>query len=190
MQSPWLKSTNIIKKGGVVVIPTDTLFGVVASAFDKDAIERIYKLKGRDTSKPFIILISVLKDLEKFGVNLNPEQKEFLNKIWPGKVSVILPCKDSKLKYLHRGTKSLAFRMIGPKNKNLFNLINKTGPIVAPSANPEGLIPARNISKAKDYFSDSVDVYVPGVIRSTKPSTLIEYKNGEIIIIRQGAVKI
>lgn len=177
-----------IKKEGVGVLPTDTLFGLVGSAFSKEAILKIYKIKERNPKSPFIILISSIGDLEKFNIKLDENSKIFLQKNWPGKTSVIFDCPDKKFEYLHRGTKSLAFRF--PNKSNLVNLIKKTGPLVAPSANPEKERPAQNITEAQKYFADQVDFYVLGKVSSNLPSTLIEIKNGKIKVLRKGAGKI
>jgi len=162
---------KIIKNGGIGVVPTDTLYGIVGSAFSKSAVERIYSAKGRTKQKPFIILISSLNDLKKFGIVLNKDQKSFLNDVWPGAVSVILSCKSKKFEYLHRGKNSLAFRL--PKKKKISAFLKKTGPLVAPSANPQGLIPAHTIGEAKDYFGSDMDFYVSGGLLDAKPSTII-----------------
>ncbi|MDO8601557.1 MAG: L-threonylcarbamoyladenylate synthase [bacterium] len=192
---------GILKQGGVAVIPTDTIYGLVGQALNKKTVKQIYRLKRRTPTKPFIILISSLVDLKKFGVHLNsskptPEGRlsdssttsELLNSFWPGKVSVILPCATMRLRYLHRGTNSLAFRL--PKPVWLRNLLKKTGPLVAPSANPEGLKPATTISQAKKYFHNHVDFYVNGGKKVSKPSTLISIEKEKVVVLRQGAVRI
>lgn len=178
------KIIKILQSDGVGILPTDTLYGIVASAFSKKAVERIYKIKGRDENKPFIILISSVKDLEKFSIDFNVH---LLEKFWPGKFSVLLPFKNklsiNKFKYLHRGTNELAFRL--PNKKTLRELLKKTGPLVAPSANPQGLNPANNIKEAKEYFGDKVDFYVAGGTLISAPSTLLRInKNGEIQVLR------
>jgi len=75
--------------------------------------------------------------------------------------------------------------MLGQKNKKLFNLIEKVGPIVAPSANTEGEMPARNITEAKRYFNGNIDLYISLGTRISKPSKIIKYENGELVIIRK-----
>ena len=107
---------KILKTGGVGVFPTDTLYGLVASALNKKAVERIYTLRKREKKKPLIVLISSLADLKTFDIVLTSEQKKILKKYWPGKVSVVLNCKSKKWEYLHRGTQSIAFRLPGDKN--------------------------------------------------------------------------
>ena len=126
----------LLKHDGVGVFPTDTLYGLVGRASSTRAVSRIYDIKGRDEHKPFIILISSLTDLKNFKITLTPVQKKFLQKNWPNQLSVILPCPQKQFEYLHRGTKSLAFRY--PKDVFLQKLLKKTGPQVAPSANPQG----------------------------------------------------
>lgn len=184
----WRQAEDVLKNDGVVVLPTDTLYGVLGRAQSKKAVERIYEIKGRDENKPFIVLITSLKQIKDFGIKINTKQAKFLEKIWPGKVSVILPCPFKKWEYLHRGEKSIAFRMIGQKNKNLFNLINKTGALVAPTVNIQGGKPAENIREAKNYFKDNINLYINIGERKSQPSTLIKFKDDKIIILRQGSV--
>jgi L-threonylcarbamoyladenylate synthase len=190
MQNEWKKVQMLLKKDGVVITPTDTLYGVLGSVLSKKAVEKIYKVRGRDKDKPCIVLITSMLHLKKFDVVLDQDQKEFLEKFWPGKVSVVLPVKSAKWKYLHRGKKSIAFRMIGPRNKNLYNLINSVGSLVAPSANPQGAKPARNRKEARKYFGTQIDAYICGGTRNSPPSTLIEYKNGKWVVLREGAIRI
>lgn len=160
-----------LKKDAIGILPTDTLYGIVGSAFSKSAVERIYEVKKRNLKKPLIILISGLDDLKKFGVALTKPQKTYLEKVWPGKVSVVLSSHTKKFEYLHRGTHSLAFRF--PKKKSLQVILEKVGPLVAPSANPESLPPAETIAQAKKYFGNSVDFYISGGTKKGSPSRLI-----------------
>lgn len=188
------KIVNILKNGGVAVIPTDTIYGIVGSALSPNVVEKIYRLRKRTTNKPMIILISSLDDLKKFNILLTEKQQEFLKSHWPNPLSVILPIQDGEFEYLHRGTNSLAFRM--PQDKRLMELLKETGPLVAPSANFEGEKPSETIDEAKKYFGDNVDFYCEatrfsyvdsGKIKSD-PSTLIELThNGSYIILRQGS---
>lgn len=196
MLKDWIKAEKILKKDslfgqvGVVILPTDTLYGLVTSVFSKKEVERIYDIKGRNNEKPFIVLINSYKQLEIFGIKLNNEQKKFLDKNWPGKISVILECKNKKWQYLHRGKDSIAFRMIGQKNKNLFNLIEKVGPVISSSVNLEDEKPAETITEAKNYFGNKINLYINSGIKKSLPSTLVKFKNNQVIILRQGDKKI
>ena len=177
---------KIIKSGGIGILPTDTIYGLVGLALHRKAIEKIYKLKKRGPGKPFIILIADIEDLKMFGVALDESAKNILHKFWPGPVSVILRCPKLKnnLSYLRPLNKTLAFRC--PKDKWLNNLLKETGPLVAPSANPEGLPPAKTIQQAKKYFDSQVDFYFDAGTIKNRPSTLIALQNGQIEVLRQG----
>lgn len=182
------KTMELLQKNKIIIYPTDTLYGILGKALSKRTVERIYKVKGRDENKPFIILISSISNLNNFSIKLSDRQQKFLEKVWPGPVSVILPCTSKKFSYLHRDTKSLAFRM--PKDKELLKLLNITGPLVAPSANPQGLEPAQNTKEAKKYFGKKVDGYYGTKKKAGKPSTIISLVGVKPKIIRQGAKKI
>ncbi len=163
------KLVETLSKNGIVVMPTDTIYGIVGRALEKSPVERIYKIKKRNPEKPCIILIGDINELKKFGIKLKEKQKDALKKLWPGPVSVIL--------------NHFAFRL--PSPKPLRNLLLKTGPLIAPSANPEGLSPSKNIEEAKKYFGDSVDFYVDGGEIEAKASKLIKLNNdGSIIVLR------
>ncbi|MHB9019715.1 MAG: L-threonylcarbamoyladenylate synthase [Minisyncoccota bacterium] len=181
-------SVEILKNGGVGVIPTDTIYGIVGSALYKNAVKKIYGLRKRNLKKPMIILIGSINDLKLFGIKLDLKIKRTLSEIWPNKISVILPCKNNKYSYLHRGSGSLAFRF--PKNKELIDFIKKTGPLVAPSANIEGFKSSKSIKDAKKCFKDQVDFYIDFGIKVSMPSTIIKIHKGETIILREGAVKL
>ena len=155
-------------------MPTDTIYGLVGLVFSQKAVERIYRVKKRKKDKPFIILISSLAELGLFGIEASKELSDFLKKAWPGKASIIFPLKSKKFFYLHRGKNFLAFRL--PRSDFLKKIISQTGPLVAPSANPEGEKPAQTIKEAKSYFGEKIDFYFDrGKIKS-KPSIILEIK--------------
>lgn len=183
-----LSIVEILKQGGVGVLATDTLYGLVGRALNKKTVRRIYQIKGRQPKKPLIILISSLNDLNLFKIKISPTSRKALNKLWPGRVSIILDCPHKQFFYLHRGTNTLAFRL--PQKASLIKILKKIGPLTAPSVNPEGLGPAKTIKEAKKYFGRQVDFYLDEGKIDSLPSTLLAIKNGKIEILRQGATKI
>jgi L-threonylcarbamoyladenylate synthase len=181
---------NTLKSGGIAIVPTDTIYGIICSAQNKKAVTKLYKVKQRDADKPCIILITNLNQIKSFGVDISSTQKDFFITYWPGAVSVILKCNTKKYEYLHKGIGSIAFRMIGKKNRNLYKIIEEVGPVLAPSANPQGMPPATCENKAKRYFGDRVDAYLCGGTRRSLPSTLVDYTGSKIKVVRQGKVNI
>ncbi len=176
---------DVLKTGGIAVLATDTLYGIVASALQKNAVEKIYTIKARDLDKPYIILLSSAVELKNFGITPTSEQSVYLNSVWPGKVSVILPLPTSTstlYQYLHRGKKALAFRV--PAKSELRELLKQTGPLVAPSANTQGGEPAITVDEAKSYFGDLVDMYVDEGLIEGSPSRLVDLTGIEPKILR------
>jgi L-threonylcarbamoyladenylate synthase len=174
---------NILREGGVTVIPTDTIYGIVGRAESEATVNRIYEIRKRREDKPSIILIGNMAELKKFSINLSPVQKNSLEKYWPGPVSIVLEAEEASISYLHRGTKTLAFRV--PAEENFREFLLKVGPIIAPSANPEGGTPAKTTEEAKKYFGDNVDYYLDGGEINGKPSQVIKLaSNGEVTVLR------
>ena len=182
-----VETVGILKAGGIGVLPTDTIYGLVGCALDRKAVERIYVAKKRAPAKPCIVLISEIADLQKFGVAPDAATSAVLRKLWPAPVSIILPCDRADFEYLHRGTKTLAFRL--PADVGLRELLVGTGPLIAPSANPEGLSPAKTINEARDYFNGNVDFYEQGTTHEA-PSTLVSIVGGKVSVLREGSVSI
>lgn len=176
-------AVEILKKGGVGVMATDTIYGIAGSAFSSEAVSRLYKLKQRDSAKPFIVLVSCLEDLEKFGMALTAELVEKLKQYWPGPYSILLPVAGNQFAYIHRGTNKIAFRL--PDKKDLVEILKQTGPLVVPSANKEGKPPARNIEEARNYFGADVDFYVDEGEIKNKASTILSFEGDEIIVKRK-----
>ncbi len=183
-----LTNSEAILADGIGIIPTDTLYGLVASVYSEDAIKRIYDLKGRDADKGLIVLISSMKDLEIFGIKLTSKMKVFIKKHWPGKLSIILPFNKDLFPYLDKTNGTLAVRF--PDKKDLIKFIKETGPLVAPSANPQGMPPAKNIVEAQNYFGNNIDFYLDGGEIDSLPSTLIKIDGEKISVLREGAVKV
>lgn len=175
----------MLKRGGLAVIPTDTLYGIVVRALDRKAVKQLYRLRRHTPHKPFIILISSREDLAAFGIQPTAAASRFLQRVWPGKVSVILPCTGKKFSYLHLGTKTLAFRL--PQSRRVRSLLKKTGPLVAPSANTEGKRPAETVAQAKEYFGDAVRVYISAGRLKGKPSALVSLVSSGAKIVRKGS---
>lgn len=180
-----MKETGMLRRGKVGVIPTDTLYGIVAAVGNERAIRRVYSLKKRGATKPCIILIASLGDLDTFGIKLTKKRREILARYWPGPTSIILACGADVPEYLHRGGHTLAFRF--PSDARLGRFLKESGPLIAPSANPEGSPPARTIEEAKKYFGRRVDFYLDDGKRAGAPSTLIALdENDSITVLRKG----
>lgn len=149
------------------VLRTDTLYGVVGRVTSEQVVDRIYHLKERTPTKPLLLLISNKEQL------VDPyDIRGFMTTLWPGKHTIILPAPSAP-PWLTRDSGTLAYRW--PDYPALTKLLSQAGPLVAPSANPEGKPPALTIDQAIDYFGDSVDFYVDsGEVIDDTPSQLLQ----------------
>jgi L-threonylcarbamoyladenylate synthase len=137
-------------------------------------------------------LIGDAEELEKFSIILTEKQKNKIKEFWsfdPAQdfqsdpTSIVLDCIDPSLEYLHRGTNTLAFRL--PAQAGLRELLLKTGPLIAPSANLEAEPSSETIEDAKKYFGEAVDLYIDGGTIKSKASKLIKlHKDGSVDILR------
>ena len=174
-----------IKNGGVVIFPTDTVYGIGCDPYNEDAVERIYQLKNRDSTKPLPVLAYSKRVLENI-VEFDETASRIAEKFWPGGLTMILPLKDDKLKKLSRGTNTLAVRV--PNNKCVLAFLKKCELIVGTSANISGkepfTDPQNNESDLIDY-----DIFLnDGIIQSSGASTVIKIENDEIKILRSGDI--
>lgn len=174
---------KLAKPGAVGVVPTDTLYGLVARASDQKAVQRLYELKHRE-HKPGTLIAASIEQLVELGI-----KRRYLSAVeqfWPGAVSVEIP---HQIAYLNQNTGRQAIRI--PDDRELLKFLKKTGPLQTTSVNLPGEKPAATIDEAQAYFGDKVDFYVDGGdLSGRKPSTIIRIIDDAIEVIREGAVKI
>ncbi len=176
---------KLILSGELLCSPTDTQYGLIGNALNHKSIDAVYKIKKRDRTKPLIVLFDCIKTLEKYGIYIPSKYKSFLEKIWPGRVTVILPLKiESPLKNLFERN-DLAIRI--PAFKPLRDLISETVPLFAPSANIQGEKPAAGCNECKRYFEGNIKYCIKGKTIPL-PSTLVSLTGKRPEIIREGAI--
>ena len=155
--------------GGLAVLRTDTIYGIVARADDEQAVHRLYEVRDRNVAKSCIVLIADAS--QQYGAN----PTDLPEAVVP--TSYAVPAADAP-SWLLRTNDELAYRI--PRVEWLRELLRQTGPLIAPSANPEGLPPARTIAEAREYFGDNVNYYLDGgeVPVDVQPSRLIRIRAG------------
>ncbi len=174
-----------IKDGAVGIAPTDTLYGIVCSAGDQPAVERLYALKSRE-AKPGTLVAASIDQL--VGLGIPRRYLTAVEQYWPGAISIVIPVGFA-LGYLHQGKGSLAIRI--PAEESFREFLHQSGPLLTTSANMPGETPAHTIQEAKDYFGESVDFYLDGGdLSGREPSTIIRIIDDAVEVIREGAVKI
>ena len=175
----------LLNDGAVGVLPTDTVYGLVAQAADEQAVTKLYALKSRE-NKPGTIIAAKLQQLIDLG--LRARYLKAVEAYWPNPLSVVIPCGE-ELSYLHQGKRSLAVRI--PADDSIRSLLDRTGPLLTSSANLPGEPVATNLAEAQKYFGEQVDFYLDGgPITDHVPSTVIRIVDDAIEVLRPGAVNI
>lgn len=163
----------IVKNGGIIAYPTETVYGVGALATDTGAIQRVYQIKNRPTSMPLSIAVSSMEMLESVA---KVECKDFILKFLPGPVTVILKKKKPLPDLLTAGSKYIGIRY--PEDHIALELINKCGPIISTSANLHGEkdpVTAEEVKIPVDYVLDG------GKTKYAGPSTIVDLHDYRIV---------
>jgi len=180
------KTSQIIKEGGIVVFPTDTVYGIGCNPYNEKAVKKIYEIKSREKIKALPVLAYSI-DIVKKIVVIDKFTENILQKNWPGPLTLILELKDQELKKSLNLQNKIAVRI--PDSECTLKLLEKCELVVGTSANISGNAsytdPNNCIKNIKNY-----DLFLNGgTITSKGESTIIEIKNEAIKIIREGALK-
>ena len=180
------KSVEIIENGGVIIFPTDTVYGVGCNPYDVNAVKKIYEIKSREKIKSLPVLASSIQIVKQISI-IDEFTEKIIKKYWPGPLTLILKLKDKNLKKSLNLEDKIAVRI--PNSECTLKLLNKCNLLVGTSANISGdssfTDPQECMKNVKNY-----DVFVDGgTITSKGESTIIEIENEKIHIIREGALK-
>src|SRR5659263_31722 len=173
------KASDIIKKNGIVIYPTETVYGIGANIFSNIALEKVFAIKKRDKDKPVSVAVSDFGMMEGL-VYIGEKEKRFISMFLPGPVTVVLKKKETVPDILTSGSELVGIRF--PAHDTTIKLIQLAGvPITSTSANISGETPPKKVAQIKiaaDYIIDGGDC-------SGEPSTVIDLVNGKIL--RKGA---
>lgn len=168
--------------GNVVLMPTDTIYGLHALALDDAAVARVAELKGREETKPFIVLASSIDQLPQLGIAAPPAILTALQSIWPAPLTAILPLHQPIA--ASRGASTVAVRI--PALDWLRELVTRTGPLVSTSANRSGETPVAEPTSLAHELQDAIDGIVDGGLRAGEPSAILDLSSAEPRFIREG----
>lgn len=182
---------NIFNRGGIVVFPTDTAYGIGCRMDDENAVKKLFKLRYRPGTQAVSVLVSSLEMAQKYLKPLPIEVKELMKKYWPGALTIVYPCIEEKIYSLVRGGgHTLGVRM--PKHKALLSIIEQLGcPILGPSANFHGEKTPYKFAEINKKLLNLVDYTIDDDSEvSGGISTVIDCSEKPFKILRQGTIKI
>ena len=179
------KASQIVSQGGIVIFPTDTVYGIGCNPYNKESVEKIYKIKSRDIMKSLPVLTYSIETAEKI-VEFDQFTKKIVKKFWPGPLTVILKVTDKKIKESLNLENKIAIRV--PDHKCTLELLKKCNFLVGTSANISGNLPYTDPKECLKNL-ENYDIFVDGgIITSKGESTIIEIENEQIKIIREGSL--
>ena len=179
----------VVRDGGVIVLPTDTVYGIGTIATNPAAITRLLAAKGRDRQMPPPVLVSSVKSIDELCVEVPEAAYRLAHAYWPGALTLILRARPDLGWDLGDTNGTLAVRM--PNHKSTLALLHATGPMAVTSANTTGNPPAITLEEARGYFADRVDAYVdggPSVVGTA--SSIIDLAHGQARAVRVGALSL
>jgi len=173
---------KVLTSGAVVLMPTDTIYGLHVLATNEDAVARVADIKGREETKPFIVLASSIEQLEPLGIIAERDTLDALASIWPAPLTAILPLREPIA--ASRGASTLAVRI--PALEWLRELVTRTGPLVSTSANRSGERAVDDPNFLARDLQERLDAVVDGGLRNGEPSAILDLTSGEPHFLREG----
>jgi tRNA threonylcarbamoyl adenosine modification protein (Sua5/YciO/YrdC/YwlC family) len=180
-----------IGRGDLVVIPTDTVYGLAADAFNAAAVQKLVEAKGRTRAAPPPVLIPGIPTLDALAESVPEEVRALVAKYWPGGLTVILPARSSLVWDLGDTRGTVALRM--PASRVALELLSETGPLAVSSANLTGRAPATSAAEAEAMLGESVAIYLDGGVGGSVASTIVDATGllspeGKLRLVREGVI--
>ncbi len=175
------------KRGDLVVLPTDTVYGLGTDAFSQKGPQKLMAAKGRDRNMPIPVLVGHVKALDGLAQRVDGVTKSLAEAFWPGALTIVVNAQPTLRWDLGETNQTVALRM--PLNPIAIELLNAVGPMAVSSANKTGQPPATNVEEAIAQLGEVVTIYLDGgQTPGNIASTIVDVSSGEIKLLRQGAI--
>jgi L-threonylcarbamoyladenylate synthase len=182
-------ATSAVKRGDLVVLPTDTVYGLGTDAFDPDAVAGLLEAKGRGRDLPVPVLVGTIQTLEGIATGLSDVARALVEGFWPGGLTLVARVQPSLQWDLGETGGTVAVRM--PLHPVAIELLKATGPMAVSSANRSGQRPATTVDEAVDQLGESVSVYLDGGPSGAPvPSTIVDVTREVPRVLRVGDVTV
>lgn len=183
-----MSAADVIRSGGIVGVPTDTVYGLAVDPTSPSAVDRLYELKGRPAGKPIALLVADAASASRL-VDIPADAARLAAEHWPGALTLVTrPTVELPDWVGHPVTRSVGVRV--PDRDDLVELLAETGPLAVTSANLSGARPAESSAEAEAIFGDSVDLYLEGECPGGLSSTVVDVTTEPFRVIRQGPIVI
>ena len=182
------RAAELIRRGGLVAVPTEPVYGLAANGLNAAAVEKIYEAKGRPAVKPLSLMVPDAGSMEKYCLEIPPQAKTLAARFWPGPLTIVLKARGTIPSIVLAGGDTVGLRC--PDHPQTLELLRLTGlPFAAPSANPSGEESPKDARKVLDYFDGVIDGVIDGgECGIGRESTLISLAETPYRILRRGAL--
>lgn len=182
------EAVEAIRAGGVVGVPTDTVYGLAVDPFDEDALWALFDLKGRPQRKPIGLLVGSVGQASELA-EIPEDARGLLAEHWPGALTIVVPVRVVVPDWVgDRSTRTIGLRM--PAHASMLELLRQTGPLAVTSANRSGQAETRSDVEARAVFGDEVDAYLTGECPGGQASTVISFSAEGVKVLRRGPVDV
>jgi len=182
-------AASAVRAGRLVVVPTDTVYGIGADAFSSTAVHSLLEAKGRGPDMPVGVLVGSWSTIDGLVLSVPQQARLLIEAFWPGDLSIVLPHAPSLAWDLGRSHGTVMLRM--PLHPVAIELLREVGPMAVSSANRSGHPPASTVDEARDQLAESVAVYLDGGPSGEPvPSTIVDLTGDEPVVLREGAVSV
>ena len=175
-----------LEKGGAVVLPTETVYGLFAKALDEKAVDHVYQLKRRPRDKALNLNVASLADILNFSKNQPPYLQQLVEKFLPGPLTIILKANDKVPDWVNSGLPTVGFRM--PSHPITLELIREFGPLIGPSANISGHTSGISFKEILKDFGQEVLGIEDDTFLTGQDSTILDLSSDKVKILRQGSI--
>jgi L-threonylcarbamoyladenylate synthase len=184
------EAVDSLKKGQLIGLPTETVYGIAANAFDETAVKRIFEIKRRPMNNPLILHISSIDRIGEIAQDVPQKALDLANKFWPGSLTLLLKKRESVPTIVTAGHSTVAIRI--PNHPLALDLLEKIDfPLAAPSANPFRRVSSTTAIQVEKYFGEELPVVLDGGKCSVGiESTIVGFYDDEVVIHRLGGISI
>ncbi|MFE6971839.1 L-threonylcarbamoyladenylate synthase [Isoptericola sp. NPDC057653] len=181
------EAVNTVSRGGLLVLPTDTVYGIGADAFDAEAVAALLAAKGRGRQMPPPVLVPDVRTLDGLATEVPGDARKLVEAFWPGGFTIILQAQPSLQWDLGETHGTVALRM--PDHPAALALLRRTGPLAVSSANASGSPAALDVADARAQLGDAVSTYLDGGdAPGGVASTIVDATGARLRVVRQGAI--
>ncbi|MBQ2909859.1 MAG: threonylcarbamoyl-AMP synthase [Bacilli bacterium] len=179
------KICEVINNGGIVITPTDTIYGIMGDSLNEDVIRKVFEIKKRPFNKPLLLLMDSFEMVEQYTEEISEKERLLMDRYWPGLVTFILKKNDKVNELITSGNDTVGIRI--PNNKDLLEIIRRLNrPVISTSANITGTEVITNTQLLEKDLIDNIDYIEDGGEVDSESSTIIKIEDNKLVVLREG----